>query len=103
MNEVIEVSGELYTSQSKETITVEVNWITGCVSFFDRFENEYANSRGNRDFIFMKRGWVFTDFSIRHKEKPLIYKLTFFNRDGDKVKQLIDATADQPRRPKLED
>lgn len=103
MSEVIEVSGELYTSQSKETINVEVNWITGCVKFWDRHEKEFANSRMHHDFVFMKRGWMFTDFSVRHLEKSLIYKLTFFNRDGDKVKQLIDATKNQPRWKPLED
>ncbi len=92
MNEVFEISGELYTPQSKETISVEVNWITGSVKFWDRFQNEFADSRRNFDFVLLKSGWLFMDFSCKHREKPLTYKLTFFKRDGEKVKQLLAAT-----------
>ncbi len=92
MSKVIEVVAELYTPQAKETITVELNWYTGSVSFWDRFQNEQVNSRVNYDFTFVKRGWIFTDFACRHLEKPLTYKLTFFNRAGDQVRELVEAT-----------
>lgn len=103
MSEIFEVSGELYTSNSKQTVTVEINWFTGCIKFWDSQEREFVNSRMSHEFVFIKKGWMFTDFAINHLEKPLRYKMTFFNRDGDKVKELLDATADQPRWPKLKD
>ena len=91
MDQSIEVPGELYTPQAKETVTVEVNYVFGCISFWDRFERESVNSRTNYDIEFVRKGWVFTDFSCRHREKPLVYKLTLFNRHGDKVRELLAA------------
>lgn len=72
-------------------VMVEVNWVTGSVSFFDPCEKEQADSRINYGIIFQKRGWILTDFLCKHREKPITYKLTFMNSIGDNVKALLDA------------
>lgn len=91
MSQIFEVPAELYTPQGKQTITVQVNWIDGNVSFWDPINNDVAYAGRNVDFVFLKRGWIFTDYSCRHRNRPLTYKLTFYNKDGDKVRHLLDA------------
>ena len=99
MSQIFEVPAELYTPQGKQTIAVEVNWIAGTVSFWDPLNNDVAYAGRNVDFIFIKRGWFFTDYGCQHRSKPLTYKLTFYNKDGDKVRQLLDATRANKKRP----
>ena len=95
MSQVYEISGALYTPQGKQMVTVEVNWVTGSISFFDPSEKENANSRINYDISFQKRGWILTDFLCKHREKPITYKLTFTNPIGDNVKALLDAASNE--------
>jgi hypothetical protein len=96
MEEVIEVEAALYTPQGKERVTVEVNWVTGCVTTWSSYHwnhhKETINSRLNFEFFLLKRGWIYTDFRLVHREKPLVYKLTFVKSGGDIVQKLLDVT-----------
>ena len=84
------VSGELYTPGAKQTVDVSLNWEEGTVSFFDGSQNEYVISGKNYDFVCVKRGWIFTDYSCRNRSKPLVYRLVFFNWEAGKVRELLE-------------
>jgi hypothetical protein len=91
MSQIYEIKGALYTPNGKHMVMVSVNGIDGCISFFDPCEQERADSRFNFDFVQLKRGWVFTDFLCKHRNKPITYKLTFLNAIGDDIKAVLDA------------
>ena len=106
-----ECAGEFYTASTKETVTVLVDGFDHCVSFQSRHIEERINNLWVCDWTFIKRGWLFTDFQLKlnrishHSNQALtgeVYKLTFWNAAGDKVRQVIDHHKESIRRAREE-
>jgi hypothetical protein len=89
--EIIELDAMLYSPWGKDKVPVEVNWLSRGISFWERHEKEILNTVHNCDIHLLKRGWILTDFEVRHRHKPHIYKLTFTRFFGKKVEELLHA------------
>lgn len=90
---VHEFPGEFYTSKTKETVTVVVDVNDLMLSFQSRHVDGLLNQL-NCEFTLVKRGWVFTDFQLRRVRTGEVYKLTFWNAAGDKVRQFLEWEAE---------